>query len=428
MCIRDSYGEDWIAAHARPAPGFVMIYSNVCYAPGAGEGSIPRSTRDEAVQRAGGYSRTPLAMGASAVFATDFYAGAASIVDGLLARPDLPYGALFAADPRFDSDGLDAMPHPYAAGSELWLHRTAYFDGKLDYWYAFAGDPAATFAGGRSGGLYSSAVAFASPRQAVLAAGEHSALRLAAEGLVAESRSLTIDQPTSVTVSARGPLEGQAGVWLSVSEGELAGWAIAESAAAYLPGIGASHQLLPRRYVAFAAGTHAGHRFDESGAVVASKVGTLGQASRARADAEAIVNGQHYLHLGDGAWKDYWVLATEAARLGAPEPVTPPVAVDPPPASSLAPEPSLAAPPDTPARPASTPTASPTTPAPTPSGSTRATTSPSAPPPSSGTLTPLPSTAPSASAAAATAPSIPTATPASSATTSATPSPSAGAP
>jgi hypothetical protein len=69
-------------------------------------------------------------------------------------------------------------------------------------------------------------------------------------------------------VSARGPLEGQAGVFLSVSEGELAGWAIAESAAAYLPGIGASHQLLPRRYVAFAAGTHAGHRFDESGAVV----------------------------------------------------------------------------------------------------------------------------------------------------------------
>jgi hypothetical protein len=149
------YGEDWIAAHARPAPGFVMIYSNVCYAPGAGEGSIPPSTRDEAVQRAGSYSRTPLAMGASAVFATDFYAGAASIVEGLLARPDLPYGTLFAADPHFDPDGLDAMPHPYAAGSELWLHRSAYFDGKLDCWYAFAGDPAATFAGGRSGGLFS---------------------------------------------------------------------------------------------------------------------------------------------------------------------------------------------------------------------------------------------------------------------------------
>ena len=31
-------GEDWIVANARPAPGFVMIYSNTCYAPGASEG------------------------------------------------------------------------------------------------------------------------------------------------------------------------------------------------------------------------------------------------------------------------------------------------------------------------------------------------------------------------------------------------------
>ena len=31
------YGEEWITKHARPAPGWVMIYSNACYAPGAGE-------------------------------------------------------------------------------------------------------------------------------------------------------------------------------------------------------------------------------------------------------------------------------------------------------------------------------------------------------------------------------------------------------
>ena len=32
------YGEAWLAANAHPAPGFVMIYSNACYAPGASEG------------------------------------------------------------------------------------------------------------------------------------------------------------------------------------------------------------------------------------------------------------------------------------------------------------------------------------------------------------------------------------------------------
>lgn len=30
----DYYGDAWISEHARPAPGWVMIYSNACYAPG----------------------------------------------------------------------------------------------------------------------------------------------------------------------------------------------------------------------------------------------------------------------------------------------------------------------------------------------------------------------------------------------------------
>ena len=39
------YGEEWIVQHARPAPGWVMIYSNACYAPGAGEGQYEPATR-----------------------------------------------------------------------------------------------------------------------------------------------------------------------------------------------------------------------------------------------------------------------------------------------------------------------------------------------------------------------------------------------
>lgn len=145
------YGESWIAEHAKPAPGWVMIYSNACYAPGASEGFDTLATEDVAAQRVSDYSRAPLAdLGASAYFATDFYEGAAHIVATLLDRPDLAYGDVFASEPRFSADGLARLPHGTIAGAETWLDRAAYFD-KVDYWYAFAGDPTATFGGATSG-------------------------------------------------------------------------------------------------------------------------------------------------------------------------------------------------------------------------------------------------------------------------------------
>ena len=139
------YGEAWLAAYARPAPGWVMIYSNACYAPGAGEGFDQPATEDVAAERVSAYSRGPLAdLGASAYFATDYYEGAAHLVGALLDQPDLPYGELFATEPRFEPDGLTRLPHASVEAAETWLHRSAYFDGKTDYWYAFAGDPGAS--------------------------------------------------------------------------------------------------------------------------------------------------------------------------------------------------------------------------------------------------------------------------------------------
>jgi len=143
------YGEAWIAEHAKPAPGWVMIYSNACYAPGASEGFDTLATEEVAAGRVGAYSRAPLAdLGASAYFATDFYEGAAHLVAKLLDEPTLPYGDVFASEPRFVADGLTRLPHDGVEGAETWLHRSAYFEGKVDYWYAFAGNPIATFAGG----------------------------------------------------------------------------------------------------------------------------------------------------------------------------------------------------------------------------------------------------------------------------------------
>jgi hypothetical protein len=149
------YGEAWIAAHARPAPGWVMIYSNACYAPGASEGFDTPADEATAANRVGAYSRSPLIeLGASAYFATDFYEGAAHLVGALLDAPAAPFGEIFASEPRFEADGLVRLEHPSVEGAEAWLHRSAYFEGKIDYWYAFAGDPTASLEGdGDEGGV-----------------------------------------------------------------------------------------------------------------------------------------------------------------------------------------------------------------------------------------------------------------------------------
>jgi hypothetical protein len=146
------HGEAWLEANLRPAPGFVMIYSNACYAPGASEGGLPPPTEEEALAHVANYSRPMLAMGASAYFATDFYGGAAVLLDQLLGRGRQPFGRVFASEPHYDAAALSRYAHPLAEGSEVWLHRSAYFRGKVDYWYAFAGDPRRAFDGSRARG------------------------------------------------------------------------------------------------------------------------------------------------------------------------------------------------------------------------------------------------------------------------------------
>jgi hypothetical protein len=144
------YGESWITQHARPASGWVMIYSNACYAPGAGEGQYEPATQEVAAERVSAYSRAPLAdLGASASFATDFFEGAAHLVGALLDGPDRPYRDIFMSEPQFNRDALVMEPHATVAGAETWLHKSPYFEGKVDYWYAFAGDPDASLGGNR---------------------------------------------------------------------------------------------------------------------------------------------------------------------------------------------------------------------------------------------------------------------------------------
>jgi len=192
------YGEAWIAQHARPAPGWVMIYSNACYAPGAGEGFDDPATEDVAAARVAAYSRAPLAdLGASAYFATDFFEGAAALLGTLLDQPDLPYGDVFAAEPRYDSAGVVTLPNPLVEGTETWLQRSPYFEGKSDYWYAFAGNPTASLSGAATGQVEIAAAVAVPPLAAV-------------NGLVTGKSS---------SYTATGDWEGQATVALPVEIG-----------------------------------------------------------------------------------------------------------------------------------------------------------------------------------------------------------------
>ena len=84
---------------------------------------------------------------ASAYFATDFFAGAAHLVAALLDKPDAAYADIFASEPRFQPDAVTTVSHADLEGLDVLLHHSSYFEGVADYWYAFAGDPAATFSG-----------------------------------------------------------------------------------------------------------------------------------------------------------------------------------------------------------------------------------------------------------------------------------------
>ena len=139
----------WGTGGITPAANFVMVYSNACYAPGAGE-SRPAPAESVALDRVANYSNPILGLGGT-YFATDL--GSAKIVDLILRNPNESFGRIFEQGNGFDASALRRYPHPMASGREAWLHRTNNQWLGDDYWFAFAGDPARTPSGAK--GTYS---------------------------------------------------------------------------------------------------------------------------------------------------------------------------------------------------------------------------------------------------------------------------------
>lgn len=126
-----------------PAPNFVMIYSNACYTPGAGE-ARPAPPESVAVSRVANFSWPILALGGT-YFATDL--GSARLVDLVLRNPGANFGTIFEQGNGYEPSALHRYAHPDAGGSEVWV-QLSYGLGDLDYWYAFAGNPSRTPNGG----------------------------------------------------------------------------------------------------------------------------------------------------------------------------------------------------------------------------------------------------------------------------------------
>ena len=130
-------GNGWPAGGITPAANFVMVYSNACYAPGAGE-ARPAPSKGVAVQRVSNYSTPILQMGGT-YFATDL--GSTALVDLLLRNRSTSFGTLFTMGNGYSEDALRRVAHLGFPSKETWVHRTSSQWLGDDYWYAFAGNP-----------------------------------------------------------------------------------------------------------------------------------------------------------------------------------------------------------------------------------------------------------------------------------------------
>lgn len=135
-----------------PAPNFTMIYAQAHYAPGFGERyveSTPLTTLWEAQQRVRHYSTPILKLGGT--YIATAYSDADQIVSRVLTQRNRAFADIFADGKGWSPSTAVSMGHPDVSGSQVWVQRTVisgFHFGDPDYWYAFAGKPNRTPAGG----------------------------------------------------------------------------------------------------------------------------------------------------------------------------------------------------------------------------------------------------------------------------------------
>jgi hypothetical protein len=331
-----------------PAPGFVMIYNRACYAPGAGEPWMNAASETEARLRVTNYSYPVLALGAGAYFATDMYQGGPQLVDTILRNPNMPFGRIAANANGYDAGAQRHFEHPDVAGAELWLQRTDDL-GRKDYWFAFAGDPSRTPAGGS--GTYvdaprvtkvspSDGSRFVSTSSSVQVYFNTTVLGLEPSGLALYD-SFGFRVPADLrwtgtklraTLDPSSTLVTREWYTLRLSGTAHSAWGVTLNALQWQfrtkddGGDGVSARWANGRQLVLGQGTHTGYLLDANGAVTGHLTGTLAADALVMTDTVRRLPGQsgYWFHLTDGTWAGYWVRMSDVARLAdAPAPAQP---------------------------------------------------------------------------------------------------------
>jgi len=335
-----------------PAPNWVMIYSNACYAPGASEGWDTPATESVALQRVRNYSYPGLLLGGGAYFATDMHEGSQQLVDTILRNPGMAFGAVAENANGYDLYRQRHFAHPDLAGTRIWIQNSG-DPTSGDYFLAYAGKPALTPSG--------TTVAYAEPVPPPVPTLVERSPAVNASGVATTvTPSVRFDRVvTGVSTSTfllkrvgSGSLTGtvsSAGdgmrytfhpavaltagatytVTLSTAIKSLEGVALPPTSWNFtVAGTTSSGTVTynPAAQVTFKLGTHTGYQFSGTGAMTAVKSYTLGKDSSASTSKRQSITNQSgsWFYITNGVWAGYWLRQSSVLYLtAAPVAATP---------------------------------------------------------------------------------------------------------
>ncbi len=321
-----------------PAPNWVMVYSNACYAPGASEGSDVPATESVALARVKNYSYPALLLGAGAYFATDM--GSQPLVEDILENPDMAFGELAERAHGYDLYRQRHFAHPDLPGKRIWIQNTG-SPTSGNYFFAYAGTPDLTPSGNTV--AYTEPSPPAVPTPAVVGSYPTSGstgVSTAVQPGVQFDRvvsgvgtgSFVMRRPNGTNVAAVVTNNGnsmqftlhpsaalEAGTTFTISltaaisgveGGQLVptSWSFTTAGTPPPPSSGPTTYSPPTQVI-FKMGTHTGYKFSTTGGVTASKSFTLTKDSGAATSTRTPVANQsgNWLYITNGVWAGYWV-------------------------------------------------------------------------------------------------------------------------
>jgi hypothetical protein len=333
-----------------PAPNWVMIYSNACYAPGASEGWDTPATESVALQRVRNFSYPGLVVGGGAYFATDMHQGSVQLVDTILRNPGMAFGAIAENANGYDLYRQRHFAHPDLAGTRIWIQNTG-DPTSGDYFFAYAGKPALTPSGTTV--AYTEPVPPAQPVPTVVgrypASGatgvsanvgpavrfDRTVLGVSASSFVlrrsngtavaatvyatadplqyAMRPSAALDAGMTYTLSVTSAITSVEGGALTPSSW---GFTVAGTAAPPPPG---TTTYNPAAQLVFKMGTHTGYKFSSTGAMNAVKTATLLKDSGAATSLRTTIANQSgtWFYVVNGVWAGYYMRQSSSLYLAA---------------------------------------------------------------------------------------------------------------